>query len=188
MSRIPQLERYQLSPEQTKVYDAILASRGSLHGPFRMWLHSPEVAQRAQRLGEQVRFRTILPPRLRELAILVTARFWDAQLEWSIHEPAGREVGIPRSVIEDVKRRRTPDFEQHDEEAVYRYTLDLLRDHFVDDDIFAQAFEHLGTRGMTELTVLIGYYTLVALSLNAFRVPVPEGMKALMPESPRDQS
>ena len=95
MSRIPELERYRLSPEQTKVYDAILASRGSLHGPFRVWLHSPELAQRAQQLGEHVRFRTTLPDRIRELAILVTARFWDAQIEWSIHEPEGREAGRP---------------------------------------------------------------------------------------------
>lgn len=180
MSRIPELERYQLSPEQTKVYDAILASRGSLHGPFRVWLHSPELAQRAQQLGEQVRFRTTLPPRLRELAILVTARFWDAQIEWSIHEPAGREAGLPRSVIEDIKRRRTPEFDQRDEESIYRYTSALLRDHFVDDDVYAAASEQLGPRGMTELTILIGYYTLVALSLNAFRIPVPRELRPLL--------
>jgi 4-carboxymuconolactone decarboxylase len=180
VSRIPELERYQLSPEQTKVYDAILASRGSLHGPFRVWLHSPDLAQRAQQLGEEVRFRTILPPRLRELAILVTARFWDAQIEWSIHEPAGRQAGIPRTVIEAIKRRRTPEFEQRDEESIYRYTSELLRDHFVDDDVYATASEHLGPRGMTELTVLIGYYTLVALSLNAFAISVPPDLRPLL--------
>lgn len=185
MSRIPELERYQLSPEQTKVYDAILASRGSLHGPFRVWLHSPELAQRAQHLGEQVRFRTVLAPRLRELAILVTARFWNAQLEWSIHEPAGREAGIPRAAIEDIKRRRAPRFDHRDEEAVYRYTIDLLRDHFVGDDVFAKTAEQVGTRGITELTILIGYYSLVAISLNAFQVRMPAGMRALLPDAPK---
>lgn len=188
MSRIPELERYQLSPEQTKVYDAILASRGSLHGPFRAWLHSPRLAQRAQELGEQVRFHTTFPARLRELAILVTARFWDAQLEWSIHEPAAREAGIPRSAIEDIKLRRIPELSQPDEAAVYHYTLDLLRDHFVDDNVFANASEHLGTRGLTELTILIGYYSLVALSLNAFRVPVPPDMRPLLPDAPGERS
>jgi 4-carboxymuconolactone decarboxylase len=180
VSRIPELERYQLSPEQTKVYDAILASRGSLNGPFRVWLHSPELAQRAQQLGEQARFRTTLPPRLRELAILVTARFWDAQLEWSIHEPTGREAGIPRAIIEDIKRRRTPEFDKRDDQAIYEYTFGLLRDHFVDDDVFAAATEHVGSRGITELTILIGYYSLVALSLNAFQVAVPPDMKPLL--------
>lgn len=184
MSRIPELQRHQLSPEQTKVYDAILASRGSLHGPFRAWLHSPKLAQKTQQLGEHVRFQTNFPGRLRELAILVTARFWDAQLEWSLHEPLAREAGIPRSAIEEIKRRRAPEFEQRDEEAVYRYTFDLLRDHFVDDDVFAGVSEHLGTRGLTELTILIGYYSLVALSLNAFRVPVPQEMKPLLPDAP----
>ena len=180
MSRIPELERYQLSPEQTKVYDAILASRGSLHGPFRVWLHSPELAQRAQQLGEHARFHTTLPPRIRELAILVTARFWDAQIEWSIHEPAGREAGIPRAVIEDIKRRRTPEFERRDEESVYNYTFELLRDHFVEDDVFSATAEHLGSRGVTELTIVIGYYSLVALSLNAFRIPVPPNLRPLL--------
>ena len=173
MSRIPELERYELSPEQTKVYDAILASRGSLHGPFRVWLHSPELAQRAQQLGEHARFRTTLAPRLRELAILVTARFWDAQIEWSVHEPAGREAGMKRAVIEDIKRGRTPEFEHPDEESVYNYTFELLRDHFVEDDVFSAVAEHLGPRGVTELTILIGYYSLVALSLNAFQIPAP---------------
>ena len=180
MSRIPELERYQLSPEQTKVYDAILASRGSLHGPFRVWLHSPELAQRAQQLGEHARFKTTLPPRLRELAILVTARFWDAQIEWSVHEPAGREAGIPRAVIEDIKRRRTPEFREPDEESVYEYTFELLRDHFVADDVFSAVAEHLGPRGVTELTILIGYYSLVALSLNAFSIPVPPNLRPLL--------
>ena len=180
MSRIPELERYQLSPEQTKVYDAILASRGSLHGPFRVWLHSPELAQRAHQLGEHARFRTTLPDRIRELAILVTARFWDAQIEWSIHEPVGREAGLPRAIIEDIKRRRTPEFERGDEKSVYNYTFELLRDHFVEDDVFAAAAEHLGPRGVTELTILIGYYSLVALSLNAFRIPMPQNLRPLL--------
>jgi len=180
VSRIPELERYQLSPEQTKVYDAILASRGSLHGPFRVWLHSPELAQRAQQLGEHARFKTTLPPRLRELAILVTARFWDAQIEWSLHEPFGREAGIARTVIEDIKGRRTPELTEPDEESVYNYTFELLRDHFVADGVFAAAAEHLGPRGVTELTILIGYYSLVALSLNAFSIPVPPDLRPLL--------
>jgi 4-carboxymuconolactone decarboxylase len=135
-----------------------------------VWLHSPELAERAQQLGEHARFRTTLAPRLRELAILVTARFWGAQIEWSIHEPAGREAGIPRAVIEDLKRRRTPEFEEPDEESVYNYTFELLRDHFVPDEVFKAASDHLGPRGVTELTILIGYYSLVALSLNAFQI------------------
>jgi len=145
-----------------------------------VWLHSPELAQRAQQLGEQVRFHSRLPPRIRELAILVTARFWSAQIEWSVHEPAGREAGIPRAVIEDIKRRRTPEFERRDEESVYKYTFELLRDHFVEDDVFSAAAEHLGPRGVNELTILIGYYSLVALSLNAFRIPVPSNLRPLL--------
>lgn len=174
VSRIPELERYQLSPEQTKVYDAILASRGSLAGPFRVWLHSPELAHRAQHLGEHARFHTIISPKLQELAILVTARFWDAELEWSLHEPAAREAGIARSIIDAIERRREPEFESEDEESVYTYTLTLLHDHEVSDDVFAAATTHLGHRGITELTMVIGYYSLVALTLKAFSLEVEE--------------
>ena len=187
MSRIPELERHQLSPEQTKVYDAILASRGSLRGPFRVWLHSPELAERAQKLGEYARFHTNLEPRLRELVILTTARFWSAQLEWSLHEPTAREAGLSRSTIEAIKRGRTPGFENPEEETVYRFTHDLLRDHFVKDEVFAGAKKQLGARGVTELTMLIGYYSLVALSLNAFLVTVPPDMKPLLPDTPAER-
>ncbi len=177
MSRIPELERHQLSPEQTKVYDAVLASRGSLHGPFRAWLHSPEFAERAQRLGELARYQTSFDRRLSELAILVTARFWDSQLEWSLHEPTALEAGLSADTIDSISRRETPSFELPDESAIYRYTRELLREHFVTDEVFAAALEHIGKRGITELTLLIGYYTLVAFSLNAFQIETAADVK-----------
>ncbi|TDI47293.1 MAG: carboxymuconolactone decarboxylase family protein [Acidobacteria bacterium] len=183
MSRIPELERHQLSPEQTKVYDAVLASRGSLHGPFRAWLHSPEFAERAQRLGELARYQTSFDRRLSELAILVTARFWDAQLEWSIHEPPALEAGLSADTIDSIRRRETPSFELSDERAVYLYTHELLHEHFVSDEVFAAALGHVEQRGITELTLLIGYYTLVAFSLNAFQIETPADVKPSLPDA-----
>ena len=184
MSRVPELERYQLSKRQTAVYDEILASRGSLDGPFRAWLHSPELADRAQKLGEVVRFQTSLPERLSELAILVTARFYDAQIEWSIHEPIARRAGVPQRTIEALRSRREPNFDSPDDEAIYHYVDELLTKRFVADKRFAAVQERIGARGITELTILVGYYSLVAMSLNALEVAVPVGLKPLLPDAP----
>ena len=183
MSRIPELERHQLSPEQTKVYDAVLASRGSLHGTFRAWLHSPEFAERAQRLGELARYQTSFERHLSELAILVTARFWDSKLEWSIHETPALEAGLSADMIDSIRRRETPSFKLSDESAVYHYTRELLHEHFVTDAVFAAALEHIRQRGITELTILIGYYTLVAFSLNAFQIEPPADVEPHLPDA-----
>ncbi len=183
MSRIPELERHQLSPEQTKVYDAVLASRGSLHGPFRVWLHSPKFAERAQKLGELARYQTSFDRRLSELAILVTARFWDSQLEWSIHETPALEAGLSADTIDSIRRRETPSFQLSDESAVYLYTHELLHEHFVSDKVFADTLQHIGQRSITELTILIGYYTLVAFSLNAFQIEPPDDVEPRLPDT-----
>ena len=98
-TRIRQLEREDLDEQQTRIHDAILESRGDINGPFRVWLNSPEFADRAQQLGELLRYHTKLDKRLTELAILITARSWDCQLEWTLHEPlalAGRVRSRPR--------------------------------------------------------------------------------------------
>ena len=184
MTRISETDRSALTPEQAEVYDAIVSSRGAIAGPFQVWLETPELADRAQSLGEEVRFRTSLDRRLSELAILVTARFWNTQFEWTVHEPLARDAGVGRKVIEAIRSRRAPEFDRRDEESVYRYATQLLEKRFVEDSVFAAARDELGTRGVTELTLLLGYYTLVSFSLNAFEVPLPRGMEALLTDAP----
>jgi 4-carboxymuconolactone decarboxylase len=184
MSRIPELKREELSKEQLRIYDAIVSSRGSIAGPFRVWLHSPELADRAQRVGEFVRYQTALPPRLSELAILVGARFWDCQVEWSIHETFALKGGLSQSVIDAVRARQTPDFQNADEKAVYEFANEVLKNHFVQDSTFDAALHHLGKQGIVELTALIGYYALVAMTLNIFQVELPEGIQPTLTDCP----
>ncbi len=174
MTRPGQLERAELNEEQARIYDAILETRGSIAGPFGIWLHSPELADRAQSLGEFVRYRTCLEPRLSELAILVTARFWDCQVEWSLHEPFAAESGLSEGVIDAVRHGRDPHFGRDDERAVFDYVSELLNNRFVPEGVFNAAGEALGKTGVVELTGIVGYYSLVAQTLNAFQVPVPE--------------
>ena len=103
----------------------------------------------------------------------MTARFWDSQLEWSIHETPALEAGLSADTIDSIRHRETPSFQLSDESAVYLYTHELLHEHFVSDKVFADTLQHIGQRSITELTILIGYYTLVAFSLNAFPIEPP---------------
>ena len=157
MSRLSPLEPERMAPEQRAVYDRIVASRGSPAGPFIAWLTSPELADRAQALGEFARYLTVLGPRLSELAILCVARHSDCPVEWAIHEPFGREAGVP-------------------DRAAYAFTMELLQRRDVGDATWRRARSVLDERALVELTGLVGYYVLVAMTLNTFRTPLPEGM------------
>jgi 4-carboxymuconolactone decarboxylase len=184
MSRIPELQKDELTEDQARVYDAVLASRGALAGPFRIWLHSPEFADRAQRLGEFVRYRTVLGPRLSELAILIVARHHNCQVEWTLHEPFARGAGLDQNVIEAIRDGRGPAFQREDERALHAFCAELLANHAVRDGTFQTAVAHVGSQGIVELTGLVGYYALVAMTLNAFRVPLPEGTAPLLTNCP----
>ena len=124
-TRIRQLERADLDDQQTRIHDAILETRGDINGPFRVWLNSPEFADRAQQLGDLVRYHTKLDRRLTELVILVTARSWDCQLEWTLHEPLALEAGVDTAVVEIIRLGQLPEFEMQDERIVYDYTVDF---------------------------------------------------------------
>jgi 4-carboxymuconolactone decarboxylase len=184
MSRFPELKQEELTEEQREIYDAIVASRGSTAGPFRIWLHSPELAARTQRVGEYVRYQTVLGARLSELTILVAARHWDCQVEWSIHEAFAVKGGLGQEVIDAMRERRPPAFRNEDERAVYDFCTELLRDRFVPDATFQAALDRLGKQGIVEMTVLLGYYALVAMTLNAFQVALPEGVDAALTDCP----
>ena len=183
-ARIPQLDRSDLHESGQSVYDAVVAGRGSIGGPFRIWLHSPEFADRAQRLGQFVRYDTSLPARLSELAILVCARFMDCQVEWSLHEQAAVDGGLAGDVIDSIRERRVPAFGSADERAVYDFASELLTTRFVEDHTFANARSHLADAQLVELTGLIGYYCTVAMTLNAFQVPLPEGTQPTLVDCP----
>ena len=183
-NRIRQLEPEALDDEQRRIYDSIVATRGNAHGPFRIWLHSPEMADLAQKFGEYVRFRSRLEPRFSELAILVTSRAWDCQTEWSLHEPHGLEAGLAPEIVEAVRLSQYPEFEQEDEQSVYDFAAELVYNRFVQERTFAHVVEAIGEAGVVDLTGLVGYYSMVAMTLNAFQVPLPPGSKPLLVDCP----
>ncbi|MDC7787236.1 carboxymuconolactone decarboxylase family protein [Rhodoplanes sp. TEM] len=177
--RIPDLSRDEMDEAQRCVADeAVAGKRGRVPAPLRAWLHSPEMGARAQRLGEFCRYDTILGARYSELAILVVARTWTAHFEWYAHKRDGLAAGLDPAVVAAIAARETPEFgDDAKARAVYDYTSTLLRTHHVPDAVHARAEALLGVRGVVELVGLVGYYTLVAMTLNAFAIGLPDGVQ-----------
>lgn len=174
--RIRDIAPDEMTPAQLRVAEAAAAGkRGHIPAPLRAWLHSPEMGDRAQRLGEFLRYDTSLGPALSELAILVTARFWTAQYEWYAHKREGLRAGIDPAVIDAIAARRTPALADPKAQAVYDYATALHGRHEVPDAVHSAAVAALGEAGVVELVGLLGYYTLVAMTLNAFHIGLPDG-------------
>lgn len=174
MSRLPELTLETMTAEQRQVYDRIVGGpRGTIGGPFLPWLQSPVLADRAQSLGEFCRFRSALSPRLSELAILVTGRFWRAQFEWYMHARMALKAGVAPEIIAAIETRKAPSFVNRDEEIVYAFSTELHTQHEVSDATYAAARAILGDAGVVDLVAILGYYTLVSMTLNVFEVRVP---------------
>jgi 4-carboxymuconolactone decarboxylase len=158
--------------------DTFLTPEGGMKGPFNALLYSPVLGDAVQRVGEVVRFETSFLPTLRELAILMVAVKWHAHYEWWAHEKIARTEGLDPNVITRLKARSLPAFTHPAEAVVYHFARELIDQQRVSDQRYAQAVELLGEAGVVELVILIGYYTLVSMSLNVFEVSVPEGETA----------
>ncbi|MEJ8571479.1 carboxymuconolactone decarboxylase family protein [Microbaculum marinum] len=173
-----------LNAAQRRVYeDVVRGPRGRVSGPLRAVIHSPDLADRWQRLGEFLRFDISLPHALKELAILVTARRWNAELEWTIHARAARDYGLSEGVIEAIRRGEPPDFADAEQADVYAFARELQLHGRVADDSYAAILSRWGETGVVELTALVGYYTMVAMTLNAHRIPLPgDSRPELLPE------
>ena len=176
MSRLPDFDVSALTPAQLRVYQTLLAGpRRSADGPLRAWLLSPEFADRAQSLGLICRFGSSLAPRLSELAILVVAAHWHSEFEWCGHSQIALAAGLPADIIEAVRVGAVPDFGEPDEAAVYAFARELLLQRAVTETTFDSTVEHVGKVGVVELTGILGYYTLIAMTIAVFDIPPPPG-------------
>jgi 4-carboxymuconolactone decarboxylase len=151
--------------------------RGALVGPFNAWLLAPQVGDRIQRLGEAIRFSSSLPQNVLEVAILVGAREWRAEFEWWAHVRLARRAGVAPEVIAAIEAGTEPAFTDDGEAIAHRFSGELLTRREVSDETYAAARERLGEGGVMELVALLGYYTLVAMTLNVFQVPLPAGQQ-----------
>jgi 4-carboxymuconolactone decarboxylase len=178
MSRLPELRYEDMTAEQRRVHDEIAAGpRGTVEGPLRVWLHVPKLATHAQKLGAHARFQSLLPPPLSELAILVTAATWRSDFEWYAHARLAREAGIGDSVIEAIRVGEEPELADDKARAVYAVSRELHRTRALSDETYATAEGMLGREALVDLVGILGYYTLVSMTLNTFRVPTPDGSR-----------
>lgn len=180
-ARFTPLEALTLDAEATAVVQAVGAGRrGTVPANVVTWLSHPELARRAAHLGELVRYETSLAPRLSELAILVVARHWHCAYEWAIHAGEAARAGVPGGVIDAIGRGTVPPL-AGDEQLVTAAARQLLVTGRLDDACYDAALAALGDAGLTDLVAVVGYYTLVAFSLNARQVPTPAGAPVLPP-------
>ena len=179
MARSFPLDSARLSDAQRRVVDEVRAGRrGTVPANVVAWLPSPELARRAAHLGEFVRYETSLPARLSELAILVVARHWSCAYEWAVHAGEAASAGLSDAVIDAIADGAVPILEGR-EETVYDFARVLAATGRVPDAAYERAIEVLGEAGVVDLIGVVGYYTLVAFTLNAREVPAPEGAPRL---------
>ncbi len=168
-----------MTPRQQEVYDKIKSGpRGRVVGPLALWLNRPELANGATELGTYLRYNSSLSPRLSELAIIVTARCWDAEFEWFAHKSLALKAGLDPAIADAIRDRQTPNFADPEEEAVYLFALEAFTSprKQVSDATFAKAKDVLGQDRLVDLVALIGYYSFVSVTLNNFNVMPEDGI------------
>lgn len=179
-TRFPPLSRDDMDDEQRAVYDRIATGpRAGVRGPYPALLRHPKLAKVQEIYGAHVRYDNALPNALKELAILVTARHWNAQYEWYAHRQIAEKEGVSPAVCDAIARGDAPAGLAADAQAVYNFAATLLRTREVDDATFAGVRDRFGDKGVLDLIALIGNYTTVALILNVDKHPIPDGATPL---------
>jgi 4-carboxymuconolactone decarboxylase len=174
--RLKLLSPGEMNAEQKQTYDeAVAGKRGAAPAPMMAWLNSPEMARHATRLGETLRFNTEFPPRLSEIAILVTARHWTAHYEWWAHKRLALKGGLDEKIIDAIRDRRTPIFDDPKGQMIYNVAKSLHEGHGLAKGLYDDAIKTLGERGLVEIIGLCGYYTMVSMTLNTFEFELPAG-------------
>lgn len=173
MGRLPDIDEAKLSPEQRRIYERIKRGRGHVRGPFAVWLRNAELCENTLRLQEMFASRVTFDRRLLELVILVSARLATAQYAWFVHEPHALKFGLSPDVIQAIRERRTPEFTRDDERLVYDITMELNTTRSLSEANYKMGAAMLREQAMVELVSAIGFYVMVAMSLNAFAVSVP---------------
>jgi 4-carboxymuconolactone decarboxylase len=177
-ARFPQIPSDLLTDEQARIAAEIMSGRKSLQGPFNAMLRSPTIADWFQKIGAYIRFTSPIPAGLKELAIIVVARYWSSDFEWHIHSGIARASGVSEAAIEAIEAGRRPPV-KGDEAAVFDFIIALLTTGFVSDSIFDAIKSRFGEAGASELIALAGYYTTVSFYLNVDRAALPEGARPL---------
>jgi 4-carboxymuconolactone decarboxylase len=181
--RLPDIPEQALSQEQRELIDSVRSGpRGEfkMSGPFFCYLHAPAFGELAQKFGAFCRYKTGVPPRLSEFAILVTAQHWKSAYEWAAHEPQALKAGVKPETINALRAGRLAKSTPKDERALYAFIKELYRAKSVSSATYRSVNKILGDSSTVELVGLLGYYAMVAMTINVFRMPVPAPKPAVV--------
>ena len=186
--RMPPIPEEQMTEAQREAVEEFNRARNTTTGPFGPFvplLRSPEMLSRARSVGDHVRFNTVLPPRLSEFVILITARHWTQQYEWATHAGIAEQAGLSPAIIAAVADGRRPEPMADDEATVYDFCMELLRTQGVSDPTYARAVSLLEETGIIDTIGIVGYYSLLAMVMNTARTPLAEGVSPPLATFPR---
>lgn len=176
MRQIKPIDPDNLTPAQAEIYKQIATGeRGRVSGPFTVLLHSPGAASRVEQVGAYLRYKSNMSDRIRELAICVVSYKWKANVEWASHAPLALKYGVPTDVIEAIGTGREPPFDDDKDRIAYQYVREVQTTEGASDATLKAAHEAFGEEGLVDLTVVIGYYTMLAMLLNTFDVAPKPG-------------
>ncbi len=176
MARVPTASRDRIPQPLQEAFDAMAQSRGGVPriGPASIMINSPEACRRAFHFSDYLRNASTLPKHVQELAMLVTAREFDCQYIWNAHAASGKQAGLSPGLVDALRDEEALPPVKPEEAAVIKYGQEFYRTHRVSKGTFQEALEHFGTQGLTELSMLMGFYAMLAFNLNAFDVDLPE--------------
>ncbi|GAA5034346.1 carboxymuconolactone decarboxylase family protein [Microbacterium fluvii] len=181
--RLDVIDREEMTERQRELADRIIAKRGKIGGPFKVWLHSPELCDRVEALGAFVRFDCSLPERVREYALLVAARLFDAQFSWNSHVEQAIERGVPAGAVRALANHEQPDFGGDAELQVFHdFAVELLTTHFVSDETYARLTAVFTDQQLVDAVGLLGNFTLLSMCLNTFQVDLQPGVEPPFPD------
>ena len=176
--RMPPIPKEKMTDAQKKAADELVAGpRGAVAGPFVPLLRSPELMSRLQKTGEYLRFQNSIGQKLTEFVILMTARQWTQQYEYNVHAPLAIKAGVKPEFVTALAEGRRPTGMAADEEVAYDFCTELRQNQSVTDATYARAIGKFGEQGVVDMSVLIGYYTTLAMIMNVARTPTHEGEK-----------
>ena len=184
--RLPPIPVDTQTQEQRKAADAFKSNRKQdVFGPFVPLLRSPEVMLRAMALGDYLRYRTVLPPKLNEFIILLTSRQWSQQYEWYVHHPIALKEGLSPEIAKAVAEGRRPAGMSADEELIYDFCTELFKNQSVSDRTYARSIARFAEQGTIDMVGVAAYYTFQSMVLNTARTPIPSGTAPGLPLFPK---
>jgi 4-carboxymuconolactone decarboxylase len=184
--RMPPIPAEKMTDAQKKAVEEFRAARNAgVSGPFMVLLRSPEVMNRARAMGDYLRFKSVLPPRLSEFAILIAAREWTQNYEWDAHHTLAMKAGLNPEIAKALAEGRRPERMAEDEEIIYNLCTELQRNKSVSDATYQRAVAKFGEQGVIDAIGIQGYYTFLAMVMNTARTPLAAGRTPALAPFPR---